>query len=247
MEKLDVVLFPWDTFDWDTIGESDPVEGRANPYHDKLGKFSSGGHGGHGEVLTGQEAHDSVPKGLYKEGTLTPEQTKAVKNYESGWFMVINNGLRNKNLNESDTKTVQQIDSAMDGSELPKPIQTYRGMFAAKLVFGDSYDSDLSGFEWHDAGYGSTTTNKKLAKETFTLNGAEVASPRLQGDVVMKVNVPAGMKALQLSSDTQGSKTNGPQSEITLQRGLKWKVVKDHGTSPENIRELEVEVSPSGE
>jgi hypothetical protein len=219
------------------------AEKRANPYHDSKGKFSSGGHGG-GESLTGKDAHDSVPAGLYKEGTLTPDETKAVKRYESGWFMVINSGLRHKDLSEADTKTVSQIDSAMDKSVLPKPIETYRGMFAAKLVFGDSFNSDLTGFKWDDLGYGSTTTNKKLAKETFTLNGAEAASERLQGDVVMKVKIPAGVKALQLSTDAKGSKDNGPQSEITLQRKLTWKVVKDHGYTPENIRELEVEVSP---
>lgn len=220
-------------------------ESRINTVHDKSnGKFAK--HAG--TSLTGQEAHDSVPKGLYKEGTLTPEQTKEVKKYETGWSMVINDYMRSKKQGDPDyedeAKTVDAIDSAMKDSALPKPIQTWRGMLNSKIVFGEQYNSDLTDFEWHDLGYGSTTTNRNLAKEVFTLNGKESSSPSLHGDVVMKVNVPAGVKALQLSTDTQGSKVNGPQSEITLQHGLIWKVVKDHGVSPEGIRELEVSVTP---
>lgn len=39
METLDILLFPGDDFDWETVGEEQDEE-RANPYHDKSGKFA---------------------------------------------------------------------------------------------------------------------------------------------------------------------------------------------------------------
>lgn len=201
------------------------------------------------EPLTGQAAHDIVPKGLFKRGSLTPAQRKEIKTYESGWFVVLNGFLRRNRWGNPeyarDQKTIEVVKSAFDESVLPEPIQTWRGMFNAKLVFGDSWDGDLTGFEWDDLGFGSTTTDRKIAQELFTLQGAASRNEEAQGDVVMKVFVPAGVKALELSTSEKGSKANGPQAEITLEDGMTWKVVKDHGFNPEGtIREIEVEVTP---
>jgi hypothetical protein len=199
--------------------------------------------------LTGQAAHDAVPKGLFKRGTLTESQAKALRTYETGWFSVINGYLRNHRADDPDykdeAKIVAEIRSAMEGSKLEQPVHAWRGMFLARSVFGDSFDNDLSGFSWDDKGFGSTTTNESVV-DSFNLVGKTTNPAKLGQDVKMRVLIPAGTKVLQTSSYTEGSKANGPQAEITLQDGMTWKVVKDHGFNAKGVRELEVEVNPIG-
>lgn len=199
------------------------------------------------DPVTGDAVHDLVPKGLFRRGTLTPVQRREFKTYSTGWFIVINNSLRSGTIYTDpdysrDLKTVQIMRTAFDESVLSEDIQVWRGMYNSKRVFGDSWNNDLTGFEWDDKGFGSTTTQEDIV-DLFNL-GAESGSPDIAGDTKMKVSVPAGVKAVQISSNTKGSVENGPQAEIALQDGLRWKVVKDHGFSPEGRRELEVEVIP---
>jgi hypothetical protein len=200
------------------------------------------------EPLTGDDAHRVVPKGLFKRGTLTPKQRKELKTYESGWFMVINGFLRRSLWGDPDYKrdeeTATVVREAIRESILPEPIQTWRGMFQAKSVFGDSWDNDLTGFSWDDLAFGSTTTDEKIV-DLFNLK-QESRNPALAGDVKMKVYVPAGVGALETSTSTKGSAANGPQAEITLQDGLTWKVIKDNGFNSEGVRQLEVSVTPIG-
>lgn len=196
------------------------------------------------EPLTGKAAHDVVPKGLFKRGSLTPEQRKAVQTYESGWFVVINGFLREERWGNPDDwreeRDVNLIDSAMEASVLPQPIQTWRGMFRAKSLFGDRLDNDLTGFSWHEKGYGSTTSDRKVT-ELFNM-ADERQDPQYAGqNVVAKVFVAAGVRALEISTSEKGSPANGPQAEIALGRNTKWTVTKDGGYV-NGVREIEVTV-----
>lgn len=200
------------------------------------------------KALTGDDAQGVVPKGLFKRGTLTPDQRKQLKVYESGWFSVINAFLRGgekiEDMEDQRTaNTVASIDSAMDESVLPEDIQVWRGMFGSEALFKDDFSGDLTGFAWTELGYGSTTTEESVTN-TFMV-GDKSDHPKYKGkDVKMIVSVPKGTKALQTSTRTEGSQANGAQAEITLQRGLKWRVTKDHGFDPEKgYRVLEVQVS----
>lgn len=201
--------------------------------------------------LTGQSVHGAVPSGLYKPDTLTLQQEDALKNYETGAYKSINGYLRkegatNDPFEKSAAKYIPIIDSAMDNSKLTSPIEVYRGMYNSQDLFGaDNLSGDLSGFVWQEKGYGSTTSNKAVA-DGYKLED-EFNHPKYKGgNVQMLVRVPAGVKALQTSTWTQGSTANGAQAEITLERGLKWKVVKDNGYV-NGIRQLEVEVYPANE
>lgn len=191
------------------------------------------------DVLSGDAAHAAVPKGLFKKGTLTPKQRKAVQTYESGWFMVLNSFMRGitgrDQVSDSDIKTIAAIDSAMEESVLPSDIQVYRGLFSANPLFGDRFKGDLTGFSWHEKAYGSTTTDPNIVN-LFNAEGSD--------NVKLTIRVPAGVKALELSTSGKGSDANGPQSEITLQRDLEWKVVKDNGVDRNGVRQLEAEVGP---
>lgn len=203
--------------------------------------------------LTGQAAHDAVPKGLFKRGTMTPHQRKALQVYETGWFQVINGFLRGKRWKDSDyaeeKRDVDRIDSAMAESELTSDIQGWRGLFNARSLFGDRFDNDLTGFSWHELGYGSMTTQESVTR-TFLTGFTDKENPDAKpvADAVkIKVTVAKGVQALETSTETKGSKANGPQAEITLQHDLSWKVVKDNGVDAEGVRHLEVEVNPLGE
>jgi hypothetical protein len=205
------------------------------------------------QPLAGQAAHDSVPKGLFKAGTMTASQRKALKVYETGWFMVIQSFLRQNLWGDPDykdeEKNVTLIDEAMDGSVLPEPIEAWRGMFNSRVVFGDRVDGDLTGFTWDDNGYGSVTTMKQITRYFVTgvMDPDQVKTAKPVPDsIVMKVGVVAGVKALETSTQTRGSEVNGPQGEITLQRGTRWRVVKDNGIDSEGVRHIEVSVEAAG-
>lgn len=199
-------------------------------------------------ALTGEAAHSIVPKGLFKRGSLTPAQRKQLKVYESGWFAVINGFLRGgEKIEDTEdqrtSNTVDVIDEALDESILEQPIQTWRGMFRAKNLFGDRLDDDLTGFSWREFGYGSTTTDEDVT-DKFMMDDERQDPQYAKQNVKMVVNVPAGVRALEISTSEKGSPANGPQAEIMLQRGMKWSVTKDHGYHPEKgYRLLEVTVS----
>lgn len=207
------------------------------------GKHDQDSHGGSGggATLTGKDALSSVPKGLFVRGSMTPPQRKALGVYETGWSLVINSGvLRSDRWDDPDyadeVKVIDQIDTAMDDSVLPNDITVHRGMFLGRQVFGDRLDGDLTGFSWRDAAYGSTTANEEIV-EVFHAPGND-------DNIRMTVHVPAGTKALATSTFEKGSKANGPQAEITLQRGMRWTVEKDNGYDAGGARNLEVRVDP---
>lgn len=206
-------------------------------------------------ILTGNMAQNATPKGLFKRGSLTPEQRKALKVYETGWFAVINGFLREKRWGDpeyaAEERDINRIDSAMVESALTADIQVWRGLFGARSLFGDRIDHDLTGFSWHELGYSSTTTDEKVVRTFVTgllpTNPDYDQAKPVEGAVKLKISVPKGVQGLQVSSDTQGSQTNGALSEIVLQHDLQWKVVKDNGVDGEGVRHLEIEVSPIGE
>lgn len=198
---------------------------------------------------TGNAAHAIVPKGLFKEGTLTDEQARVLRLYETGGgFRAINSLMRSGGVvqDRDDERTmhlVNVMDAAMANSILPEPIQTHRGMYRARRLFGDSVDGDLTGFKWQDQGYGSTTTEEDIARQFSPIR----ADPDSQKQTVrMIVHVPAGIGALQISTDKKGSMANGAQAEICLQRNLFWTIIKDHGMHPDGYRLVEAKVSING-
>lgn len=197
------------------------------------------------QPLTGAAAHAIVPKGLFKRGSMTPQQRRALKTYESGWFIVIQALLRRDLWGDPDYKDEERdvglIDSAMDESVLPQSIQAWRGLFNARTLFKDHLDRDLTGFTWEELGYSSTTTNESITRVFITGTNEPGAKP-VPDSVKMRVTIAAGVRALETSTNTKGSEANGPQAEITLQRGLIWRVVRDNGIDPEGVRHLEVEV-----
>ena len=188
--------------------------------------------------LTGDEALTSMEKGLPKRGSLTPKQRKALKQYESADFVLINGFLRRQgkvedSIDSVTSRVIEAIDSAMKKSHLPAPIQAWRGFQRANRVLGDAINSDLTGYEWKELAYSSTSTEEHVP-EYF------MVSEDQGGQVKMRVFVAAGTEALQISP----SSPRGEQAEVMLGRNTKWRVIKDYGVDPKRgWRLLDVEVS----
>jgi hypothetical protein len=101
---------------------------------------------------------------------------------------------------------VRALDAVMAQSHLPRDVVVWRG---GRHVARDMPESAV-GFEWTDAGFVSTAVRREGA-ESF-LAGRE--------SVLMRVLAPEGTPALSL---------HGGEGELLLGRGLRFRVVADHG------------------
>jgi hypothetical protein len=109
-------------------------------------------------------------------------------------------------------------------------------------LFENNLDNDLTDFTWLEKGYSSTTTEDSIANSYLALDQDD---PFYKGQSVKIIaRVSAGTKVVEISTSTEGSAANGPQAELCLQRGMKWRIVKDHGMHPDGYRLLEAEVKP---
>jgi hypothetical protein len=60
----------------------------------------------------------------------------------------------------------------------------------------------------------------------------------------MRLLVPAGVGAIEISGPRDPDTLEG-ESEVLLQRGLRMRVVADHGVDARGVRQLDVEVIPA--
>src|SRR6185436_11306734 len=118
---------------------------------------------------------------------------------------------------------IAALDRVMDQSRLSAPVVTYRGVRLKAL--GD-LPSDPVGHTWNDPGFTSTSADRSVAEHSFAGRGA----------ALLRITAPEGTPALGLEGLGE--------SEILLGRGLMYRVVADHGLTPEGARHLDVEVVP---
>lgn len=124
-------------------------------------------------------------------------------------------------------RQTELMDSVLDASKLADDVTVTRGTSTGRGVFGDAVDGDLTGFEWTEDAYVSTTANPEIA-EYFTISG-----------LTMDINVPKGTGAVALSEIKRPNGDND-EAELLLQRGLRMRVVEDSG--PGYPRKMKVEV-----
>ena len=132
---------------------------------------------------------------------------------------------------------IGNIDSAMQRAALPNEVAAWRGAMDASRLFGDRVNGNLTGLEWDEAAYISTSTDRSVSHDFAS--GALSDEGTAANPVLMRVVVPAGVGAVELSDEYY-------ESELLLQRGLRMRVVADRGRDPQGIRLIDVEVVPRG-
>jgi hypothetical protein len=191
-------------------------------------------------ALEGDAARESTPASLVRDDAdpLTDSQRAGLEAYLDENYQPINHILRGGDPSRlrgyyTDEAQVQGwtegIDEAMAASPLPDDITVWRG-FDGRHFLGEGYDEDLTGLEWREDAYTSSTTSRATA-EGFA-----------SGDngTVIRMLVPSGTSAIELSDGTG-------ESEVMLDRGLRLRVVADRGYNAAGLRILDVEVIRDGD
>lgn len=193
------------------------------------------------DAATGNDALGAIPSGMPPRGGLNDAQLDAYEEYRDISFVPINRALRGGDPaaeiggawapRVQVDHWVESMDAAMAESRVERDVVTYRGIQDARHLFGEHFNGNLEGLEWREDAYQSTSADRTIADDF-----AREAKDQTHA-VVMRVRVPAGTGAVQLSGDEY-------ESEALLERGLAMRVVRDSAGPP---RVLDVEVVPSGQ
>ena len=172
---------------------------------------------------------DSGPRKVGKAGTA------AIERYRGKAFQEINGDLRSGKMSAKTRATVDEIDKVHAESKLDEDVVRHRGIGNGEKVFGPAAKKKLTGAEWTEDAFQSTSADPAVA-ERFTINedGKRAAA-------VIKMRVPKGTGAIQLSDERY-------EAEMLLERGLKLRVISDTGPwrrGQKGYRTIEVEVVPA--
>ncbi|MEO3860883.1 phage minor capsid protein [Acrocarpospora sp. B8E8] len=195
-------------------------------------------------AATGDDALNVIPRRLalrhpYKLEPAPPwaddhirESEKALDWYRNSGYQNINAWLR---ADDPDHPQVDAIDRAMDSSQTTRDALVYRGIQNPYVVFGAGWnDVDVSGLEWVEKAYGSSSADVRVAE-----NFAE--SPGL----IMRILAPKGSKAIRLSDMVGPDRVPfsiEEEAELLNGRGIHYRVVADRGYDAEGRRHIDVEV-----
>jgi hypothetical protein len=181
------------------------------------------------------DALDSVPWGLERRPRppeFNQDMVRGLNRYTGVHYEKINSHLRHEDLSATDTefskKIITDIDPAFGMSKTTKESVAYRGIADGSKLFGDRMNGDMSGMEWIEEAYTSTTALKRRTSPFLNRQG-------LGQSLLMRMIIPEGTPAI------EGSPYNA-EAEILLGRGRRMRLVKDHGLDDEGIRHIDVEV-----
>lgn len=170
---------------------------------------------------------------------LSQEQRMGLGAYLSEDYQAINHILRggsDDTIPRGDTTRddvdfwIEHIDDAMGASPLAEDVVAFRGIGGAERIFGrDRLMGDLTGMEWREDAYVSTSTDQAVSED--------FAGNLPPGAVMMRVLIPRGIGGIELSDESY-------ESELMLQRGLTMRVVSDNGVDEDGVRRIDVEVVP---
>ncbi len=197
-----------------------PREEPAAAIHDTAGSTRDVGP----EPARGEDALRATPSGLGRPDTyerLTQDEIDALRQYKGQLYSNLNEILRRELGHLPDgwayggyRDVASAIDSAMDGSRLARPIEVDRALRDGRAVFGAAYDHSLVGAQWTEHSYLSTTADPKVVSWFH--------AKRAPNPATLHIRVPAHTGAVELSGASY-------ESELLLQRGLRFRVVSDTG------------------
>lgn len=119
-------------------------------------------------------------------------------------------------------RDVKVLDRAMAQSKLPSDVVVWRGAPAKELGIPDG---DAVGYEWVDPAYAGTSGRRETAADFVAGEGA-----------LLRILAPEGTPAISIYG--------GGEGELLLARGLRYRVVADHGRTNGGSRLLDVEIVP---
>jgi hypothetical protein len=183
--------------------------------------------------VSGTDALKAAPYGF---GGGNAELDTALGDYAGSGYAQINQDLRSgRTDNPATARTIATLDEGMRSSELTQGIKVGRGLKNPAGIFGAAWnDTDVTGLTWTDQGFASVTADPaRIQSGRSFFSGQDGAS--------LTVLVPKGTPALAIGTRDSGS---FGEKEMLLDRGLTYRVVRDHGVV-EGIRKLDVEVVPN--
>ncbi|HEX6968903.1 MAG TPA: ADP-ribosyltransferase [Micromonosporaceae bacterium] len=165
---------------------------------------------------------------------LTASQAEALQEYRGFFgYRRINGQLREGDPDARTTEDVRQMDEAMRSSPLSSDVTVYRGVGDGEVLFGGHFAGDMTGLEWSDRAFTSTTASEASAT-SYSQHGLGRTG---SGPVVMSIRAARGTGAVQLSQMDE----DGRGSELLLDRGLAFRVTADHGVV-DGARRIDVEI-----
>lgn len=181
---------------------------------------------------------ETLPACVGNQGVKTG---RTLQGYRLNDYNDINGLLRNEGYETDQPEPIVQdwistIDQAMAGSSLDQDVRVQRGLADATGIFGNAAmldDQDLTGFEWTENAFVSTTSEPAVIDAFGT-----------PGGMVMNIRVPAGVAAVKMS-EAPNDQRGFDEAELLLNRGLKMRVVADQGIDRLGRRILDVEVVPA--
>lgn len=154
----------------------------------------------------------------------------------------INSQIRRGTMSTRVARTVRQLDRLMSRSRVEEDVEVWRGSATATDIFGERVAGDLTGFEWTEDAFVSTSADRRIAAQFAGMFGDR------DRPVLMRVVAPSGTGALTLSGWEEGGLGLGgaSQAEVLLERGLRFRVLADRSVDepgiPGKTRVLDVEV-----
>jgi hypothetical protein len=188
------------------------------------------------EAAKEQAALDAVPLGIERRPrpeSFTQDMVRGLNRYTGRWFEPINQLLRGQKLDDESERDraaemIGQIDPAFELSKTKQEAVAYRGISDGSALFGDRLNGDLTGMEWKEEAYVSTSALQRRISPF--LRGRKGSTP-----VQMRLLIPEGTPAI------EGSPFNA-EAEILLGRGRNLRIAKDNGVDANGVRQIDVEV-----
>lgn len=204
---------------------ADKIKKAGNPYVDKLMPIM-----GMGDMVTLGGPDKQI------NGVPTVSIADALKSYKAGGYHELNDSLRAGNVNTANVIfAVEALDALMPESKLTKDGHVYRGA-NGRNVFKDAFDGDLTGLEFEDAGYGSTSSWKEIA-DTFADYTADELDPKSR--TIMSILAPKGTRAIGMALRLDNEDI---EQEVLMDRGTRYRIVNDRGYNAAGNRLLDVEI-----
>lgn len=166
------------------------------------------------------------------------DQKMALKEYADEGYALLNKNLGSGTAAAgSAKKLMSDLDAATAYEPRKRDALLWRGMRNAHLKFPDAWNGDMTGLEWTQKGFSSTSAKHGVAASFTKYRAGE----KPEGGVVMRILLPKEVKVGGVNMTSTGN-VNWGEQEALLGRNVRYRVTADHGFDDTGRRMLDVEV-----